>query len=184
MTPALMRPLTAAASLLAVAVAAAPAAHAQLGWLDEAKLGVDWHDIALGGDHEEPGADINGELLFTSPGLLRAIGRPRPHFGIAVNTAGATSYAYFGLTWTAAVLGRAFIAGALGGAVHDGEINDRRPDRKQLGSRILFHEYVEAGYRVTPALSLSVFLDHMSNADLVRHNAGVTNVGLRTGFKF
>jgi len=184
MTPALMRPLTAAVSLLAVAAATAPAAHAQLGWLDEAKLGADAHDITLGGQHREPGADITGELLFTSPGLLSVIGRPRPHFGIAVNTAGATSYAYFGLTWTAAVLDRAFVSGALGGAVHDGEINADKPERKQLGSRILFHEYVEAGYRVTPVVSLSIFLDHISNADLARHNAGMTNIGLRTGFKF
>ena len=178
-----MRLLT-AGSLFVLATTMAPAAHAQLGWFDEAKLGVDAHDITLGGQHQEPGADINGELLFTSPSLLSVIGAPRPHFGIAVNTAGATSYAYFGLTWTAAVFERAFISGALGGAVHDGEINGEKPNRKQLGSRILFHEYVEAGYRVTPALSLSVFLDHMSNADLARHNAGMTNVGLRTGFKF
>lgn len=178
-----MRLLT-AGSLFAFATVTAPAAHADLGWLDEAKLGVDAHDITLGGQHQEPGTDINGELLFTSPGLLSAIGRPRPHFGIAVNTAGATSYAYFGLTWTATVLGRAFISGALGGAVHDGETNEHKPHRKQLGSRVLFHEYVEAGYRVTPVISLSIFLDHISNADLVRHNAGMTNVGLRTGFKF
>ena len=183
MTPSLMRRL-AAAAVLAFATTLAPAAHAELGWLDEAKLGVDAHDITLGGQHQEPGADINGELLFTSPSLLRVIGRPRPHFGVAVNTAGATSYAYFGLTWTATVFNRAFISGALGGAVHDGELNDEKPDRKALGSRILFHEYVEAGYRVTPVLSLSVFLDHMSNANLARRNAGMTNVGLRTGFKF
>ena len=179
-----MRPLTAAASLFAIAVASAPAAQAQIGWLDEAKLGADAHDITLGGEHQEPGADINGELLFTSPGLFSAIGRPRPHVGIAVNTAGATSYAYFGLTWTATVLDRAFVAGALGGAVHDGELDAEKPHRKQLGSRILFHEYVEAGYRVTRVVSLSIFLDHMSNADLARHNAGMTNIGLRTGFKF
>src|SRR6185312_3523375 len=116
MTPAPMRPLIAAASVFALVVSSAPAAHAQIGWLDEAKLGIDAHDITLGGQHREPGLDLNGELLFTSPGLLQAIGHPRPHFGISVNTAGATSYAYFGLTWTATVLGQAFVAGALGGA--------------------------------------------------------------------
>ena len=183
MTPSIMRPLLAAA-LFGIAAATAPPAHAQSGWLDEAKLGLDAHDIALGGDHREPGADVNGELLFTSPALLRTIGRPRPHLGVAVNTAGATSYAYFGLTWTAPIFERAFISGALGGAVHDGELTGDSPNRKQLGSRILFHEYVEAGFRVTPVLSLSVFLDHMSNANLASHNAGMTNIGLRTGFKF
>lgn len=177
----MLRPLTVAALLV---IAGAPAARAQGGWLDEAKLGLNAHDITLGGDHEEPGVDVNGELLFASPALLRVIGSPRPHLGIAVNTAGATSYAYFGLTWTAAILDRAFVSGALGGAVHDGELNGNVPERKQLGSRILFHEYVELGFRATPVLSFSVFLDHMSNADLARHNAGMTNVGLRSGFKF
>jgi lipid A 3-O-deacylase len=161
-----------------------PAAHAQSRWLDEAKLGIDAHDITLGGSHKEPGADVNGELLFVAPDFLQAIGSPRPHIGVAVNTAGATSYAYFGLTWTAAIVDRMFVSGALGGAVHNGEINADLPDRKRLGSRILFHEYVELGLRATPVLSLSVFLDHMSNADLARHNAGMTNVGLRTGYKF
>jgi lipid A 3-O-deacylase len=176
-----MRPLLAAAVL---AIASATAAHAQNGWLDEVKLGLDAHDIALGGDHKEPGADVNGEVLFASPAFLQAIGGPRPHIGVAVNTAGATSYAYLGLTWTASIIDRAFISGALGGAVHNGEINANLSDRKRLGSRVLFHEYVELGFRATPVLSLSVFLDHMSNADLARHNAGMTNVGLRTGFKF
>jgi lipid A 3-O-deacylase len=181
MIPSTMRPLLAAALL---AVAAAPAAHAQGPWLDEIKLGLDAHDIALGGDHKEPGADVNGELLFVSPPLLKVIGAPRPHLGVAVNTSGATSYAYFGLTWTGSLFERAFVSGGLGGAVHDGQLTGTAQDRKQLGSRILFHEYAEAGYRITPVLSLSVFLDHMSNADLARHNAGMTNVGLRTGFKF
>lgn len=179
----MMRPALAAA-VLAITAATASAAQAQSRWLDEAKLGLDAHDIGLGGDHKESGADINGELLFASPPLLNVIGAPRPHLGVAVNTSGATSYAYFGLTWTASLLERTFVSGGLGGAVHDGQLTGTAQDRKQLGSRILFHEYVEAGYRITPVLSLSVFLDHMSNADLARHNAGMTNIGLRTGFKF
>ncbi|HEX9491519.1 MAG TPA: acyloxyacyl hydrolase [Stellaceae bacterium] len=178
-----MRPLIAAA-LLAIAAVAASSAQAQSRWLDEAKLGLDAHDIALGGTHKEPGVDVNGELLFTSPPLLDAIGGPRPHVGVAVNTSGATSYAYFGLTWTASIFDRAFISGALGGAVHNGKIDTDVPNRKGLGSRVLFHEYVELGLRATPVLSLSVFLDHMSNANLARRNAGMTDVGLRTGFKF
>jgi lipid A 3-O-deacylase len=183
MTPSTMRPLIAAA-LLAIAAVTASSAQAQSRWLDEAKLGLDAHDIALGGDHKEPGADINGELLFVSPPLLKVIGAPRPHLGVAVNTSGATSYAYFGLTWTGSLFERAFVSGGLGGAVHDGQLTGTAQDRKQLGSRILFHEYAEAGYRITPVLSLSVFLDHMSNANLASRNAGMTNVGLRTGFKF
>src|SRR5260221_95681 len=70
------------------------------------------------------------------------------------------------------------------GAVPKGKMDSDVPNRKGLGSRVLFQEYVELGFRATRVLSLSVFLDHMSNANLARRNAGMTDVGLRTGFKF
>ncbi len=167
----------------AIALLAGGPAIAQSRWIDEAKLGVLYHDIGFGDHHVEPGADVNGELLFASPDFLRVIWAPRPHLGVSVNSAGATSYAYFGLTWSGE-FSNFFVAGALGGAVHDGEISGERPDRKQLGSRILFHEYVELGYRVSAIVGVSLFLDHMSNADLARHNAGLTNLGLRVGYRF
>ena len=159
-------------------------ARAQATWVSEAKLGVLDHDIKIGGDHAEPGVDVNGEVLFVAPGFLRAVGAPRPHFGGSVNTAGATSYAYTGLTWTASLVGPVYGALGLGGAIHDGQLDEPVPQRKLFGSRVLFHEYVELGFRVLPAVSLSAFLDHMSNADLARHNAGLTNLGMRTGFSF
>src|SRR5262245_20877989 len=83
--------------LLTPAVLWARPAHAGLGWLDEVKLGVLAHDIRLLSDHFEPGADINVEVLFPAPALLRVLGAPRPHLGLALNTAGATNYAYGGL---------------------------------------------------------------------------------------
>jgi lipid A 3-O-deacylase len=171
--------------MASVAVIAIPsAAQAQGQWIDEAKLGVMDHDIGLFDHHIEPGADINGELLFTSPAFLRAIGAPRLHLGGSVNTSGNTSYAYVGLTWTAELWGSWFAGFGLGGAIHDGETTGTIPDHKRLGARVLFHESLEPGYRLTTALSLSLFLDHMSNANLARHNAGLTNFGVRMGYKF
>jgi lipid A 3-O-deacylase len=171
--------------MLIGAMLALPHAARADGWVDEGKLGLLYHDIPIGGDHREPGPDVNGELLFTSPGFLQAIGSPRPHLGGSVNTKGATSYAYTGLTWTVAPWdGPVFFGLGLGGAVHDGLLNEDVPHRKEFGSRVLFHEYVEGGWRMTKSLSLSVFLDHMSDANLSRHNAGMTNLGLRAGFKF
>ena len=169
---------------LSLAMIACGSAAAQNRWVDEGKLGLSAHDMKLGGEHEEPGADVKGEVLFTSPDLFTAIGRPRPHLGVSVNTAGATNYAYIGLTWTGEFFERAFASAALGGAIHDGELNADKPHRKQLGSRVLFHEYVELGYRLTPIVSVSLFLDHMSNANLARHNAGLTDLGVRVGYKF
>jgi lipid A 3-O-deacylase len=166
-------------------------AHADPGWIDEVKLGVLAHDIRFLGNHVEPGADLNVELLFPSPAFLRILGAPRPHLGLALNTAGATDYAYLGLTWS----GRPwrplitlpeglFIAGSLGGGLHDGPLNAAPPDRKVLGSRLLFRESVEAGYQLTPRVRLSVMLDHLSNAELATPNQGLTNLGARVGVTF
>jgi len=48
-------------------------------------------------------------------------------------------------------------------------------------ARILFGESVVPGYRVTSAVTISVMLDHLSNAGIASDNQGLTNVGLRSG---
>lgn len=170
---------------------AGPAHAADLVWIDEVKLGVLAHDIRFLGNHVEPGADLNVEVLFPSPALLRVLWAPRPHLGLSLNTAGATDYGYVGLTWSgrpwrpllALPEGRC-IAGSLGGGIHDGHRNAGPPDRKILGSRLLFRESVEAEYQLTRRVRLSIMLDHVSNAGLVTHNQGLTNLGARVGVTF
>jgi lipid A 3-O-deacylase len=185
-----MRTATLAFSALLAAALLPGAARAQ--WIDEAKLGVLAHDVPIGGDHKERGADVNLEALFASPRLLAPILAPRPHLGVTIHPeGGSSSYAYAGLTWSGTFL-RAlltpqdgvFASLGLGGAIHNGPNASDRPDRKSLGTRLLFHEYAELGYRLTPPLSLALFLDHISNANIGRHNAGVTNLGLRAGWRF
>jgi lipid A 3-O-deacylase len=77
-----------------------------------------------------------------------------------------------------------FANGSLGGAVHDGHTTSAPPDRKRLGSTILFRESAEIGYQFTPQVNVSAFLDHISNANLAPRNAGITSAGARFGFKF
>lgn len=173
------------------AVMAPVAALAHLGPVDELKIGVLGHDVPIGGEHHEPGVDANVEALFVSPDILRPILAPRPTLGLVLNSAGKTSYGYFGLTWEAMLTGTGqaadggiFAALGLGGAVHTGPDISSESDHKGLGTRALFHESVELGYRFARGISLSLFLDHVSNADLSSHNPGLTNLGLRTGFKF
>jgi lipid A 3-O-deacylase len=164
--------------------AAAGWAHAASGILDEAKLGIYAHDVAIGGDSREPGADVNGEVLFVSPDFLRFAWSPRPHLGLTVNSEGKNSAAYFGLTWTANFTNTIFADLGLGGAVHDGPNESSTRDHKGLGTRILFHEYLEFGYRLTPHWNAAVILDHISNANAGGHNPGLTNIGLRAGYSF
>lgn len=184
-----------AASLFgsAVLVPAAPAT-AQVKIIDEVKIGALSHDVGFLGHHVESGADVNLEVLFTSPQILDIIGAPRPHIGADINTDGNTSDGYFGLTWGLTLLQNLiqagdgiFVNGSLGGAVHDsspltGAVQP--PGHKLLGSRILFRESAELGYAINPRVDVSVFLEHISNANLAPRNAGITSAGGRLGFKF
>ncbi len=163
----------------------------QTGIIDEVKVGVLGHDVGFLTHHVESGADINLEMLFTPPDLLQVIGSPRPHIGADINTNNDTSDGYFGLTWGIMLIQSLFGAndsvfanGSLGGAIHDGHIDTAPPDEKRLGSRILFRESAELGYQLTPTISVSAILDHISNANLGQHNAGITSAGARFGVKF
>lgn len=133
-------------------------AHAGSGIIDEMKLGVLDHDVPIGGDHKECCVDVNGEVLFTSPAILSWFWAPRPNLGITVNTKGKNSYGYFGLAWDGDFLRDTFRPNDsffweldLGDAVHTGpnQVSPATRDHKGLGSRILFHEELDVGYRFT-----------------------------------
>jgi lipid A 3-O-deacylase len=175
--------------IVAVAIMAALAAgpaNAAMGVLDSVELGVLDHDIAIGTSHREPGADVNTEIRFVSPGWLAPLFAPRPHLGFEANTSGGNSYGYGGLTWEVP-FGSAFFADlGLGGAVHTGPdtVSRTTTDRKGLGTRALFHESVDLGYHLTRHWSFAAYIDHVSNADLGSHNPGITNLGARVGYSF
>ena len=171
----------------AVVLAAAPA-HAQ-GIVDEFRVGVLAHDVGVVGGSVEDGPDINAEVRFVSPQFLSAIWSPRPHLGVDANVAGDTSQLYFGLTWEFMLWSTGgadglFIDASLGGAVHNGKLDTIEVDRKSLGSRVLFRESLELGYRFAEIHSLSFMLDHISNANLADRNEGLDNFGIRYGMKF
>jgi lipid A 3-O-deacylase len=159
--------------------------------IDEFKAGLLAHDVGFLGDHTERGFDVNMEMLFTSPDILSVIGSPRPHIGGDYNTAGQTSDVFGGLTWGISLIQNLFrpgdaifMTGSLGGAYQDGYIDNAPLGRKRLGSPVLFRESAELGYQVTPVISVSAILEHISNANLGQHNAGITSAGARLGFKF
>src|SRR5713101_8706480 len=81
-----------------VAGSAGPPCAADPRWIDEGKVGVLAHDIRFLGNHVEPGADVNVEVLFPSPAFLHVLGEPRPHLGGAGNTTGKTDKGYNGMT--------------------------------------------------------------------------------------
>ena len=192
-----MRRTSVAVATLAVALAAAipGVARADGGLIDEFKVAAYEHDASVFGHQKETGADVGGEILFTSPDFLEIIGSPRPILGGVVNSAGQTSQVYTGLTFTYDFLENFlstgdgfFVEGTLGGGLNDGKINVTDPVQSQreksLGSNVLFREDADIGYRFTPRLSIALSYNHISNADLATRNEGINDIGVRFGIKF
>jgi len=189
------------AGLCLAAAGLAPAAvHAQNLTYSELKFGVLAHDVQfLGG--KEHGVDLNPEIILQSPfsdawaaslpWYLRWMAQPRPTLGGEINTSGFTDQAYFGGTWTwqlarnvlqpddGVVLGFFF-----GPSFNDGDIIGKKPDRKSLGSHVLFREALELGYQITPIYQISGFVDHVSNGGLAKQNESINDVGVRFGVRF
>ena len=159
--------------------------------VDEFKIGGLAHDVTFGGRHVESGADVNIEMLFTPPDILRFIGSPRPHIGGDINTSGNTSQGYFGLTWGIMLIQSLFGAG-------DGVLRQRQ-SRRRDPRRLHRHRAARpqaprlahpvprkrrARLSADPEISVSAIVDHISNANLGNHNAGITSAGARLGVKF
>lgn len=144
-------------------------------------FGVLHHDAGVFGNSKESGVDFNLELRFDelTDGLWDFLLNPQPHIGVSVNSDGDTSQAYFGLTWLFDFGAGFFGGGSLGGAVHNGETDTSATDKKSLGSAVLFRESIEIGFRFASHHSLSLLLDHISNAGLADENEGLDNVGIR-----
>jgi lipid A 3-O-deacylase len=150
----------------------------------EVRAGVLAHDVPdlWSGSRLERGVDINAELL--GPGVAFLGGTLRPAIGGSVNTSGYTSKAYLDARWEFDLRYGVFFGLGLGAAIHDGNLNPTEPDRKALGSRVLFHIPFEVGYRWDDHQSLSVYFEHTSNGNTARYNEALDNIGIRYGYRF
>ena len=143
------------------------------------------HDVPdlWAGFNLEGGTDINAEVLF-GRGLPFLGGTLRPALGASVNTEGFTSRAYLDARWEVELQRSFFLGIGLGAAVHDGVLGPTEPDRKALGSRVLFHIPLELGLRLDAHNSVLVYFEHTSNANLARFNEGLDAIGLGWGYRF
>ena len=150
----------------------------------EIRAGVLAHDVPdlWSGFRLESGVDINAELL--GPGMAFLGGTLRPAIGGSVSTSGYTSKAYLDARWEIDSQYAVFFGLGLGAAIHDGNLDPTDPNRKALGSRVLFHIPFELGYRWDDRQSLSVHFEHMSNGNLADHNEALDSIGIRYGYRF
>jgi len=197
------RPAWRLTTLVCIALAAlfvSVVAHAQNLTDGEVKLGILGHDVHFAGGKEH-GVDINPEVIFPSPisdawiatlpGYIRWALQPRGTLGGEFNTSKYTNQYYFGATWSWQLVSNVLrpddsitFGIFFGPGFNDGNLRTSRPDRKSLGSNVLFREAFESGYRITPVYQVSAFLDHVSNAGLAKENQSINDAGIRFGIRF
>ncbi len=151
-------------------------------YVSELRLGALDDDPGIFGNHKESGVDANAEILFTSLDFLSPIWSPRPHLGTSINTSGYTSQVYGGLTWSFNLWKSIFLDLSEGPSLNDDSHLGKYHHRKDLGSHILFRESASLGWSFDSHNSLSLMLDHISNAGLAKYNGGMETIGLRYGY--
>ncbi len=127
----------------------------------------------------ENGKDLHLELQFKEK-LLKA------HYtvGVELNT-NNTSFMFGGLAWEDRFSDNILLGAFFGIAMHNGDLDNGRINRRQLGSRILFRESIDIGFYFQKNLSISFMYDHYSNLGIggIR-NQGNDNFGIRLGYYF
>ncbi len=162
--------------------------------LDEIRLGIFQHDAGLIGTRKEDGTDFAAEVLTGPLVKIRLLGAPRLVLGGAINSAGQTDQAYFGIVgqWTLArwLLSRKdafYFEATIGGGWNDGKIDvigtPLEASWKSHGSHYLIRSGAYLGYRFDPRWSIAFGINHISNAGLARRNEGMNDVGLVLGVK-
>ena len=132
--------------------------------------------------------DVSFDVLFTTPDLdvFRWLGSPRPEIGTTLNINGEDSLLHAGLTWTVPLFDSPFyFEGTFGAAAHNGYLGNEAPaGRRKYGCRVNFYERFGLGVNVTENVTATLAYEHMSNAGLCEYNAGISNLGLKLGWKF
>lgn len=146
-------------------------------------LAHDVPDLWSGFQIEQDAVDINLEAKFALAWAL-PFGVIRPVVGGSINTRGDTSHAYADARWEVEGPSGVFFGLGLGVAIHDGELGPGNIDKKWLGSRALFHIPAEFGIHLGQHSDVSIFFEHVSNANTQTYNEGMDRIGVRYGYRF
>lgn len=132
--------------------------------------------------------DVSFEALFHSPDLdaFRWLGSPKINIGGTVNLTGLENMVHLGLTWQARDLfdTAIFVEGTFGAAVHDGLLTGATYPARDLGCRLLFYQSAALGVDVTDTMSVMLTWEHASSAKICMLNRGLTNIGVKVGYRF
>jgi lipid A 3-O-deacylase len=164
------------------------------GVIDEVRVGIHAHEVhwSLWPVHVRDWdlsqiSDVSFDVLFTSPDhdIFRWIGSPRPEIGTTLTFTGEESLLHAGLTWQLPVFDTPiFLEGTFGAALHNGYLTNAPAGRRNMGCRINFYERFGIGVNISENATALLTYEHTSNAELCDANDGLSNFGVRVGFKF
>jgi hypothetical protein len=168
--------------------------HPLAGVIDELRFGLHAHDVdyaglpfRVGEWHLNQIEDISFDVLFTSPDLdvFRWVGAPRPELGVTLNLDGQESLAHLGLTWQLPIFDTPiYLEGTLGAAAHTGYNYNAPPGFKNFGCTVNFYQRYGIGARLGENATATLTYEHSSNNNACDANDGLSNFGLRMGWKF
>ncbi len=185
--------------LLAATAATLPAA-AQAQLIEEARVGVLQNNICVidcKNADKEDGPNVEGELVFTSPGVLDFALSPRPFVIGSVNTAGNTNYGGAGLVWQFGFAGNWHFEPALAYVIHDGAVESPFPqgdprsdafaeENVLFGSEDLFRTSFSLGRDFGENWGGQLTYEHLSHGQILGtgRNQGIDNIGVRLFWRF
>ncbi|CDP52291.1 hypothetical protein [Devosia sp. DBB001] len=182
------------AVLAGLALCCAPAqAQAQSFGLSEVRVGVAAHDAYNGflpftsENYRFNGiTDLSFDAIFRSPDLdaFRWIGSPRPRIGATVSMQGLDSIAHAGLLWQVPLGDTFYVEAGFGAAINTGSLGETEMPSRRFGCRIGFYESFGVGANLSPSATMTLTYEHTSNNGYCPYNDGLSNIGLRIGFKF
>ncbi|MBV8962664.1 MAG: acyloxyacyl hydrolase [Hyphomicrobiales bacterium] len=141
---------------------------------------------------EKADPNLNAEIVTPKPFHLEGWADylvPHLQAGGTANIGGGTSYIYAGPMWSVSYE-KIFADFALGGAVHDGQIQGHytNPHLNRLGCRALYHVSWDLGYQLTENWSVMATFDHISSGSGTLSNCGtnqgISILGARVGYRF
>jgi len=151
----------------------------------EVRFGVLAADLEPGGGSDD-GVALSVELLTPnharSYSFVENLLNPRFHVGGNFHTDDGVNQAYAGLTWNYYLTDSVFVESSFGGALHDGETSGFSSN--SYGCPVNFRESFSIGADITESISVMASVDHMSNAGLCDQNQGLTNAGVRIGYRW
>ncbi len=103
----------------------------------------------------------------------------------SINTGKGTSQASVGLAWDHYLTDTWFMEGTLGVAIHNGGTTDKpKAGKRNLGCNPLFRQSLSVGKDIDERWRVMGTFEHLDNFNFCGVNAGLSNLGVRVGYRF